>query len=96
MVERNDEHVPPHKRVLNDDLTAEQLNDKVIYVTLSREDYAVLRDMLEKQKSLKWLGKSVYSIIFIGLGSLITIITFGDSIKRIVVAIASFFMGGGS
>jgi hypothetical protein len=61
-----------------------QNEDEVINVTLSKADYVVLREILEKQKSLNWLGKYVRNILFVTLGGLVTLFTFGDQIKGFI------------
>lgn len=62
----------------------EQKNDEVIEVTLSRSDYATLRDMIEKQKSLTFIGKYIRNVVFVAAGGVLGLLAFGDSIKKLL------------
>lgn len=61
--------------------------DQVINVTLSKEDYNIMRDMIERQKSLNWIGKYIRTIVLVALGGLVTFMTVGEHFKNM-------FMGG--
>ncbi len=66
--------------------------DEVINVTLSKTDYLIMREMIEKQKSLNWIGKYIRNILFVTVGGLLTLIAFGEQIKKLF----SVLFGGGS
>ena len=58
--------------------------DEVINVTLPKQDYIIMREMIEKQKSLNWIGKYVRNILFVAAGGLLTMMALGDQIKAIL------------
>lgn len=55
--------------------------DEVINVMLPKQDYNVLRDMIDKQKSLNWVGKWFRGFLFVTAGGLLTLLALGDQIK---------------
>lgn len=72
---------PPSKQ-----LDASQKDDEVISVTLSRSDYITLREMIAKQKSLTWIGKYIRNIVLVAAGGVLTLVAFGDTIKRLLTS----------
>jgi hypothetical protein len=74
-----------------EDLNLKEL-DEVINVTLPKADYIILREMLEKQKSLNWIGKYVRNILFVTVGGLLSLIAFGEQLKKLFT---SMFGTGG-
>jgi hypothetical protein len=58
-------------------------DDEVINVTLPLGDYEVMRDMIERQKSLNWLGKYVRTVLFVFAGGVLTLVMFYDTIVGI-------------
>ena len=76
---------PPNK-------TDPQIADEVINVTLSRSDYETLRDIIDRQKSLSWLGKWAKNVLFVAAGGILALIAFGDQLKQII----SGWIGTGS
>ena len=61
--------------------------DEVVNVTLPRDDYLIMREMIEKQKSLNWIGKYVRNFLFVTAGGILTLMAFGGEIKKLVTAI---------
>lgn len=68
---------PPNK-------TDPQIADEVITVTLSRSDYETLREIIDRQKSLSWLGKWMKNVIFVAAGGILALLAFGEQIKHII------------
>ena len=62
----------------------EHNDDEVVSVTLSRRDYIVMRDMIEKQKSLTWIGKYVRNVIFVFAGGILGVLAFGEQFLKIL------------
>lgn len=61
--------------------------DEVVNVTLPKADYLIMREMIEKQKSLNWVGKYVRNILFVTAGGVLTLIAFGGEIKKLIATI---------
>ena len=64
--------------------------DEIIHVTLPRSDYLIMREMIDKQKSLDWIGKYMRNILFVTLGGLLTVVAFGEQLKKLI----SILIGG--
>lgn len=62
-------------------------SDEIIVVTLPREDYEIMRDMINKQRSLNWFGKYARTVLFVFAGGMITLFTFWDLIVTGVKAV---------
>jgi len=73
---------PPSK----EQFTPTQEDDVVITVTLSKQDYEIMRDMIEKQKSMNLLGRYIKGILFVAIPVLVTLITFGEQLKKYFAA----------
>lgn len=58
--------------------------DEVIVVTLSREDAKIMRSMIEKEKSLSWLGKWLRNGLFVFAGGILTVVAFGDTFLKLI------------
>ena len=56
--------------------------DEVINVTLPKDDYLILREMIDRQKSLNWLGSFVKRSIFVAATGLLALVAFGEQIKK--------------
>jgi hypothetical protein len=70
-----------------------QERDQIINVTLSKEDYTIMRDMIEKQKSLNWLGKYIRTVIFVAIGGLVTLFVFGEQLRKLLASFISYLAG---
>ncbi len=57
--------------------------DEVVNVTLPKDDYLIMREMIERQRSLNWIGKYVRNILFVTVGGLLTLIAFGEQVKKL-------------
>lgn len=68
---------PPNKNYYDD-------QDEIINITLPKEDYLILRDMIDRQRTLNWLGKYFRNIIFVAASGLLVLIAFGEQIKGIL------------
>ena len=60
-------------------------DDEVVNVTLSRRDYEVMREIIDRQKSLNWVGKYVRNVLFVFAGGILTLIMFGEQKKKLLV-----------
>lgn len=63
-----------------------QDKDEIINVTLPKQDYVIMREIIERQKSLNWIGKYFRNVLFVAAGGLLTLVAFGDQIKRFLTA----------
>ena len=63
-----------------------QDKDEIINVTLPKQDYVIMREIIERQKSLNWIGKYLRNVLFVAAGGLLTLVAFGDQIKRFLTA----------
>lgn len=68
--------------------------DEVITVTMSREDYETLRNMIAKEKSLSWIGKYMRNVLFVFAGGILTIIAFYHQIETGFKALVRSIIGG--
>ena len=55
--------------------------DEIINVMLPKSDYKIMRDMIDRQKSLNWIGRYFRNVVFVAAGGLIALIAFGDQFK---------------
>lgn len=63
-----------------------QEKDEIINVTLPKQDYVIMREMIERQKSLNWIGRYFRNVLFVAAGGLITLVAFGDQIKKFLIS----------
>ena len=63
-----------------------QEKDEIINVTLPKQDYIIMREIIERQKSLNWVGKYVRNVLFVAAGGLLTLVAFGEQIKKFLEA----------
>jgi hypothetical protein len=68
---------PQNKSYFDDD-------DELINVILPKSDYKIMRDIIERQKSLNWFGRYFRNIIFVAAGGLLALIAFGDQFRTII------------
>jgi len=61
-------------------------DDEIIDVRMPKRDYEIMRDMINKQKALNWVGKWFKQVGFVAAGGIVTVFVMWDSIK-------SFFFG---
>lgn len=61
-------------------------DDEVVVVTMPRADAEVLREMIDRQKSLSWIGGYVRNVLFVAAGGILTLLAFGDQIKKLLSA----------
>lgn len=56
--------------------------DEVINVTLPKDDYVILREIIDRQKSLNWLGSFIRRSVFVAATGLLALVAFGEQIKK--------------
>ena len=62
-----------------------QSEDDVIDVRMPRKDYEIMRDMINKQKALNWVGRWVKQVVFVAAGGILTVIALWDWIKKFAI-----------
>jgi len=65
-------------------VTSTSTDDELVIVTLTRADYNVLRDIVNRQKSLNWVGRYVKNVLFVAAGGIITLLVFGEQVKKLL------------
>ena len=66
------------------EVTSTSTDDELVIVTLTRADYNVLRDIVNRQKSLNWVGRYVKNVLFVAAGGIITLLVFGEQVKKLL------------
>lgn len=61
--------------------------DEIITVTLSKGDYIIMREIIDRQKSLNWIGKYFRNVIYVTVSGLLLLIAFGEQIKALFTKI---------
>lgn len=69
-----------------DDLDKDHYSDKdeIIVVRMPRRDYLIMRDMINRQKALNWVGRWFKHVIFVAAGGIITVMLLWDRIKQVL------------
>lgn len=63
-------------------------DDEVISVNMSRKDYQILRDMIERERAYNWMKNSLRSFwLWAVIGGILSLLTFGDRIFNYLGAI---------
>lgn len=63
-----------------------QDKDEIINVTLPKQDYIIMREIIERQKSLNWFGRYARNVLFVAAGGILTLVAFGDQIKKLLIS----------
>lgn len=58
--------------------------DEIINVTLPKQDYVIMREMIDKQKSLNWFGRYARNVLFVAAGGLLALLAFGEQFKLLL------------
>ncbi len=58
--------------------------DEVVNVMLPKADYLIMRQIIDRQKSLNWIGKYFRNVIFVAAAGLIALIAFGDQFRALI------------
>lgn len=64
--------------------------DELVVVQLPRKDVAIIRKIVEERRAMGLMKTKVYTFVFVGIAGLLTVINFGETIKK---GIVSFFGG---
>lgn len=61
--------------------------DEVITVTLSRSDYEILRNMIDREQVMSLLGKWLQNFLVVTIGGLVALFTFGGQVRDFILTL---------